>query len=56
MRDCYIIEFPLKSTLKEWDEFRKQYKDKRYIVNFMLIDEPNVKNVTKEEYLSYISE
>lgn len=56
MKDCYVIEYPLSKTLKDWDEFRKQYKDKRYVVNFVLVDEPSVKNVTKEEFLSYISE
>jgi len=56
MREYYIIEYPLNRTLKEWDEFRKQYKDKRYMVNFILIDEPIVKIVTKDEYLKYINE
>lgn len=56
MKECYIIEYPLSKTLKDWDEFRKQYKDKRYVVNFVLVDEPSVKNVTKDEFLSYISE
>jgi hypothetical protein len=59
MKDKYIIEYPLINTSKresDFIEFMRKYKSKSGTVYFKLIDEPNVRIVTKEEYLRYINE
>lgn len=59
MKDKYIIEYPLIDSCQresEFVEFMRKYKSKSGTVYFKLIDEPNVRIVTKDEYLRYISE
>ena len=59
MKGKYIIEYPLIDSCQresEFIEFMKAYKGKSGMVYFKLIDEPNVKIVTKDEYLRYIKE
>lgn len=59
MKGKYIIEYPLINSCqreKEFIEFMKDYKGKSGMVYFKLIDDPNVKIVTEDEYLKYINE